>query len=280
MTWTLSASLDELLAEAGDFLHANPVHNTVLLTLADRLAKDGPQAFGAESPRFGWYGSPVTGVFVQTSPFPPRLGRMSAEAAAELAQLLHAQGVELPGIGGWRAAAEAFAKSWEQLAGVTASVEVDERLYRLAQLEQPEPAPSGRARPGEAEDRELIVAWCAAFMADVRQTRPMDYEAWFARRLADRDLIIWEDQGRPVSLAACSPTIAGMSRIGPVYTPPELRGRGYASGVTAAVSAYALARGAQEVLLFTDLANPTSNSIYQKLGYRPVDDSVVLEFSA
>ncbi|MDH6123134.1 putative GNAT family acetyltransferase [Kitasatospora sp. GP82] len=75
-----------------------------------------------------------------------------------------------------------------------------------------------------------------------------------------------------------SPVIAGMSRIGPVFTPAELRGRGYASALVAAGSARARTGGAAEVLLFADLANPTSNSIYRKLGYRPVEDCVVLEF--
>lgn len=70
-----------------------------------------------------------------------------------------------------------------------------------------------------------------------------------------------------------------MSRIGPVYTPTDQRGRGYASAVTAAASAHALAQGAAEVLLYTDLANPTSNSIYQQIGYRPVEDCLTLDFT-
>jgi predicted GNAT family acetyltransferase len=279
MTWTLTSSLDEFLAGAGEFLHANPAHNTVLLTLADRLAKDGPHTFGPREPRFGWHGSPVDGAFLHTPPFALRFGQVLPEAAAELAALLHAQDAELEAVGGWRSAAEAFARTWEQLAEVTGAVHVNERLYRLAELQPPSPAPAGHARPPAAADRELLVDWCEAFMKEVHENRQMDYGAWVDRRVADGDLLIWEDGSRPVAFAACSPVIAGMSRIGPVYTPPEQRGHGYASGVVAEVSAYALARGAREVLLFTDLANPTSNSIYQKLGYRPVDDSVVFDFS-
>ena len=74
--------------------------------------------------------------------------------------------------------------------------------------------------------------------------------------------------------------VHGMVRIGPVYTPPERRGRGYASAATAALSQRLLDAGAEEVLLYTDLANPVSNSIYQRIGYRPVEDRVVLAFSA
>jgi predicted GNAT family acetyltransferase len=81
-------------------------------------------------------------------------------------------------------------------------------------------------------------------------------------------------------MAALNRPAAGATRVGPVYTPPDLRGRGYASAVTAAVSRAALAAGAQEVVLFTDLANPTSNAIYRRLGYEPVEDRVILSFAA
>ncbi len=72
--------------------------------------------------------------------------------------------------------------------------------------------------------------------------------------------------------------MAGMTRVGPVYTPPELRGRGYAGGATAAVSQAVLDAGATEVVLYTDRDNPTSNALYQRLGYRPVEDRLVLSF--
>jgi predicted GNAT family acetyltransferase len=71
---------------------------------------------------------------------------------------------------------------------------------------------------------------------------------------------------------------AGMSRIGPVWTPPEHRGHGYGSAATAAASRWALDADAAHVVLFTDLANPISNSIYPKIGYQPVHDVVDLAF--
>jgi predicted GNAT family acetyltransferase len=80
-------------------------------------------------------------------------------------------------------------------------------------------------------------------------------------------------------MAAITRQVAGMVRVGPVYTPPERRGRGYGTAATAAVSERALRAGAEEVLLYTDLANPVSNSIYQRIGYRPVEDRLVLAFS-
>jgi len=71
----------------------------------------------------------------------------------------------------------------------------------------------------------------------------------------------------------------GTLAAGPVHTPPERRRQGYAGAVATAVSQVALDDGADHVVLFTDLANPTSNALYQRLGYRPVEDRVALRFA-
>jgi predicted GNAT family acetyltransferase len=91
-------------------------------------------------------------------------------------------------------------------------------------------------------------------------------------------LTLWETADGPVSLAGATRAVAGQARIGPVYTPPGRRGRGFGGAVTATVSQAAKDAGVAEVLLYTDLANPTSNALYQRLGYRPVSDSVELHF--
>jgi predicted GNAT family acetyltransferase len=97
-------------------------------------------------------------------------------------------------------------------------------------------------------------------------------------RLGYGGLSVWEADGVPVSVAGITRAVVGMVRVGPVYTPPALRSRGYAGGATAAVSQAALDAGATQVVLYTDLANPTSNALYERLGYRPVEDRVVLAF--
>lgn len=95
-------------------------------------------------------------------------------------------------------------------------------------------------------------------------------------RISYGGMLLWEDAGVPVSLAGFFRPVGAVTRIGPVYTPPALRGRGYAAGITHAATGAARAAGAQEVLLFTDLANPTSNGVYRRLGYTPVEDRVEL----
>jgi predicted GNAT family acetyltransferase len=124
-------------------------------------------------------------------------------------------------------------------------------------------------------DRALVLEWLDAFAVEALPDAPQDSsEPWLERRLSDPDgeILLWEDEGRPVSLAASgTPTPTGI-RVGPVYTPPDCRRRGYAEAVTAELTSHALARGRRFCFLFTDLANPTSNAIYRRIGYRPVCD--------
>lgn len=298
MAWTLSTSLDDFRARAGGFLAAHPAENTVLLSVADRLATDGPAAYGEQPPRFGWWrpgaDGPVAGAYLQTPPYHPRLGLMPAVAAAALAGAFVEAGAfeagtsgagasgagagrALDGVSGGKAAVRAFAAAWCAATGRRSAVRVDELLHRLVELVPPSPAPPGLARTARAAERELLTGWFEDFGAEVAVDFHTSPDA-VDRRIADGTLHVWEDGGRPVALAGRSPVVAGMSRIGPVFTPPGLRGRGYAGAVTAAASAYALAEGAAEVLLYTDLANPTSNSVYRRLGYRPVEDCLAVTF--
>ncbi|MEU4115086.1 GNAT family N-acetyltransferase [Kitasatospora sp. NPDC028055] len=284
MTWTLSTSLDDFRRHAGDFLAAHPAENTVLLTVAHRLAGSGLDTFGEQPPVFGWCqaapGGSVEGAFLQTPPFAPRLSAMPPARAAELAVRLAEAGpgfAEVAGVGGGAEPVRAFAEAWTAATGTVQSVRVEERLYRLGRLTDPPRPPAGRPRLAGPADRELAIRWYEEFMSEVDVT-PSDAARAVDDKLASGGLHLWEDAGTPVALAATSPVLAGMSRIGPVYTPADRRGRGYASAVTAAASAHVLGLGAEEVLLYTDLANPTSNSIYQQIGYRPVEDCLVVDF--
>ncbi len=112
-----------------------------------------------------------------------------------------------------------------------------------------------------------------------RRPAGQDHSRAAVGRLAYGGITVWEAGGVPVSVAGRTRAVAGMVRLGPVYTPPELRGHGYASAATAVVSQAALDAGLREVVLYTDLANPTSNGLYQRLGYQPVEDRVMLSFA-
>ena len=143
------------------------------------------------------------------------------------------------------------------------------RLFRLDELAVPDVA--GTTRVATGSDRPLLREWYAAFGEEARDSVAGSDEA-VDHMLAWGQAWLWtDDAGQPVSLAARRAPNAGSARVGPVYTPPAHRGHGYGSAVTAAATADVLADGAIPVL-FTDLANPTSNKIYQRLGYRPVGD--------
>ena len=273
MGWTLSASVTEFLAAAGPLLEAHPAQNTVLLTVSARIATVGADAFGDGPPLFGWWRaderSPVSGAMVVTPPFPLRLSAMPVHAAAELVGELPSWPGE---VAGPPPIAEEFATAWSAQTGGTVHTRLEERLYRLGELAVPSaPGESVRA---SSEHRDLLVDWIGAF-ADELNIPHGDPEGVVDSRLDSGSIALWQVD-EPVSIAAASQVVAGMARIGPVYTPPQWRGHGYGSASTAAASEDALARGATDVVLFADVANPTSNSIYQKIGFRAIADDVIL----
>ncbi len=176
--------------------------------------------------------------------------------------------------------ARSFARAWCAPRDLIARRHLPERIYRLERLIPPVGVP-GAARTATLADRDLLVAWMRAFMQEAHG-RPDEHEARTtvdrALELGQRTFFLWEIDGRPVSTAALGgPTPNGL-RIGPVYTPPSDRGHGFASAVTAAATQAAFDRGRRLVFLFTDLTNPTSNKIYQRLGYEPVIDVDMVRF--
>jgi GNAT superfamily N-acetyltransferase len=284
MGWRTTDDVAEFLAAAGGFLRAERARNTVILTVTEQLRANSARypARSGDGPLLGWWSDAAGvagGAFLHTPPFPVVLTRLPAAAAENLAGVL--AGRPLAGVNADRAVAEAFAAPWQEDTGCRVEVHREQRLYRLGTLAWPNPAPAGAARLAVEADAGLLAAWFTAFAVEVHDMAVADDQAVAVRdRLGHGGLTVWELDGETVSLAGITRQVAGMVRVGPVYTPPELRGQGYASAVTAAVSQQALDAGAEEVLLYTDLANPVANSIYQHIGYRPVEDRVVLAFSA
>ncbi|WP_113704490.1 GNAT family N-acetyltransferase [Nonomuraea lactucae] len=267
--WTFTTDLDAYAEAAEPFLLNDPVRNTVPLSvLADLRA--GMPASGAY---FGWWtsgtrlgGGQVGGVVFRTPPRPLVFGLMPVEAVPSLLEALPGG---ISGIVGPRELVEAAV---EEL-GPPETVR-SERLYRLAELSVP--ATPGRGRLATPADHEPLVEWHAAFTTELG-LREGDLAEQVARRIARSELFVWETDV-PVSFAGLSPESGGVCRIGPVYTPPSHRRRGYAAAVTAFASQVALAERCDEVVLFTDLANPTSNAVYQSIGYRPVADYAMVTF--
>ncbi|KOV66422.1 GNAT family N-acetyltransferase [Streptomyces sp. MMG1121] len=304
--WHLTEDLDEFLARAGGFLHSRPALHTVPLTVTDALRRRGLHFLGPENPVFGiLYGEDddsgdgdgdgvgggggggvgggragsVRALLLHTPPFPVHVTALTAPEADALAARFAGVGHPVPGLCGPRGTAEAFAAAWQRRTGTAGTVAQHQRLYRLGELTSPEPAPEGRARLADGGDREVLARWYGEFHEAVGTRQGQDPAEWAEARLAHDGVTFWETvDGTPVSMAGTTPEIAGQVRIAPVYTPAELRGRGYAGAATAEASRAAREAGAAEILLFTDLANPTSNGLYQRIGYRPVADFAVWRF--
>jgi acetyltransferase (GNAT) family protein len=285
VTWTTTADPEAFAAAAGAFLHADPAGNSVMLTVVETMRERGGSAAGTAEPDelLGWWqaeGEPVTGAFMHTPPYPVHVGAMPPEAVAPLVDLLAHDPGSVAGVNGDRAATDAFAAAWTERTGAHAHVHRRMRLHRLADLVDPEPAPPGRAVVGGREHRDVLVAWYEAFAAEIDDPAH-DVRPQVDDRIAYGGTTLWlAEDAEPVALAGRTRLVAGQVRIAPVYTPPERRGRGYAGAATAVATRGALDAGAREVLLYTDLANPTANRLYARLGFGPVEDRVMIVFDA
>ena len=282
LTWHITADLDQFLDLAGDFLRSRPAPHTLQLTVTDTLRRRGRHIYGDGEPEFGVLerDGTVAATFFRTPPGRLMSSRLTPDEAEALAAQLADRETELPGIMAEQDTASAFAQAWRRQTGAVPGISVRQRLYRLAELTIPTPAPPGRPRVAVAKDREQLMRWHGEFVQAIGEHGAMIGSAeWADARISYGGVTLWETpDGTPVSMAGVTTKVAGQIRVAPVYTPADLRGRGYAGAATAEVSRAALAAGAAEVLLFTDLANPTSNALYQRIGYRPVADFTAYDF--
>jgi RimJ/RimL family protein N-acetyltransferase len=207
---------------------------------------------------------------MRTPPWPLLITELDDAQAQELIDLWHSEDPAVPGVSGVPDSAWAVARAWERRTGGRARSRMRDAMHGLVEVTEPPRPAAGHLRRADEEDRRLLITWERAFVADaaVIPAAAAEAERTVARRLSSGLQYIWQDGDAAVSTLAVSPVVAGAVRIGPVYTPPEHRCRGYASAAVAAVSRNALADGAERCLLFTDLANPTSNKIYAAVGYR------------
>lgn len=187
----------------------------------------------------------------------------------------------LPGVRGTRANATAFADAWCSVTGAQAVESIGRTLYRLDDLVEPNGVP-GECRVAGASDADLLLDWIDGFFVDafgVVSDRGARRGFLGDIRAYGGDVVLWSVDGVPVSMARVHAPAAGMSRIGPVYTPAQSRGHGYGAAVTAAAANHAHRRGARHVVLFADVVNAVANGIYRRLGFVPVEDSLECTFA-
>lgn len=276
MPWRRTENLAEFEAAAGDLLRSDPAQHTIALTALEAMRQRGNAAFGDVAPAFGWHESvpaQTDGAFLQTPPFPVLVAALPAGSGGALLESLRPH--ELARLNLPEAAVAEVSERWSAKTGGSTAVQLRSRLHRLFQLTPPDPFPPGAARVADESDHDLLVRWLTAFHAQTAAISE-DAERAVAGRLSYGGLTLWECGGEPVAMAGRTMTVAGVGRVAPVYTPSEHRNHGYGAAVTTAVTEQALSSGAADVVLFTDAANPTSNALYRRLGYRPIGDRIVL----
>lgn len=281
MTWTLTDDLDAYLGTVGPFLAGDPVTETVMLTLARSLRERGVESFGPDGPLMGWWADPagdVAAALVQLPTRPLFLSRGPAEAVDAADGLLARYAHRISQVRVSAGQEDAISAGVLRRTGKAPTPCLRTRLYRLGRLAVPTPLPAGEADLPAAGERELVTEWYGAFCTEVGEPdTPEQLAAQTRERLGRGEIRVWRrPDGVPVAMAALSVSIEGMSRISLVYTPKEYRRRGYAGAVTAELCRNGLEAGIEHILLFTDLANPTSNALYQRIGFQPVSDAVVL----
>ncbi len=277
----LVAGADAFLGEAGPLLLAEEARNNLILGIA-RTVSASPGRFPVC--RF-WVARDERGAAaaaLRTPPYNLVLGTPRDRTALEAL----AGGIvdDLPGVVAARPEVDDFVRLWTRGRGLSPLVLRRQGVYAIESVE-PIPSVSGSSRPATPADRPLLLEWLAAFGAEVLPEGDPGREEAVAtvdHRLGadDGGFLLWEDGGESVSAAGWGgPTPNGI-RIGPVYTPPARRGRGYATALVAELSATLLAGGRRFCFLYTDLANPTSNAIYARIGYRRVCEAAMVAFRA
>ena len=264
MRFVLTRDPREFDSRVGDFLKARIERNviaTVLLNILDGRHPEALFVYAVDGE------DQVCFAGLRTPPWFLLASEIDGEHAGELVRTWLVEDPELPGVDGVTASARAIAAAWAEHTGGTTSRRMEEAIHWLEQVRDPPHLAAGELRPAVRAERQLLVDWSRAFNYEAGVTAADQAEPMVDARLDHGRLLVWEDQ-QPVSMVGVTPPVAGVVRVGPVYTPPDFRRRGYAGSAVAVASRRALGAGATRCMLFTDLTNPTSNKIYAEVGYQ------------
>lgn len=276
-----ASNANAFLTEIAPLLLTDEARHNLMFGILDTLVND-PGFY----PEFHLWvvldGGVAVGAGLMTPPFNLLIAKPARDGALRaLARTIAREGVAPPGVSGVLPEAREFARAWSQETGTRLRETLAQRVYRLDRV-MPVPAPPGWMRRADGSDRDLLVAWIRAFGREALPHQRSDPERVVDRRIDGGDrsgFFVWED-GRQVSVSGFGGWTPNGIRIGPVYTPPAERRRGYATALVAALSTDLLDHGRRFCFLYTDLGNPTSNHIYQEIGYRPVCDAVEIAFGS
>lgn len=262
----------DFLSACGPWLERDEARHNLILSLASGRAsadswEDGAVFWGVT------FGQEIVGCVMRTPPHKLLVTAMPEGAAIVVAEAAAEQYAEIPAVLGPRQVGERIAERWSELRGGGWQIGMGQGVYRLDSVIPPERPAAGEMRVAGPADVDRAFDWGLDFSRDTGvafPTKRETVESWVERGR----LHLWVDGGEVVSMAVAHGFTGSGSRIGFVFTPRELRGRGYASVLVAELSQAQLDAGRGFCVLYTDLGNPTSNAIYQRVGYELVEEVV------
>jgi len=270
----------QFLERVQPFLVRREAEHCLILGLLDGL-RAGEQ-FGAAPPLMASVEErgDVAAVVLMTPPRNLILSWTADDSTIDaIARELRARGVAIPGVNGSADIARKFVLKWSELSGCRYRVQMAQRIYQLSRVIN-ETRAAGRLREPDLSDEAILREWRAAFSVDAEGMDPSQARENAALPMPpSRRMFFWELEGTPVAMAGFAGLTPNGIRIAWVYTPPENRGKGFAGACVAALSQKLLDDGRKFCFLYTDLANPISNHVYQKIGYQPVTDATAYSFS-
>jgi uncharacterized protein len=261
-----------VLSRAGIFLSSQPVHHNLILSILHaRNAEGDPGRYWMAIQR-----DDIVGVVLQSPlTFPATLTPMEPPAATAMADAIAEAGIALPGINGEAASAATFAGQWSERTKSAAIPFQGNRLYEFLETGEV-PNAGGELRQARLQERSLMILWGRAFQHEIGESLD-DIERHVDRGLKAGHLWVWDRSGEAVSMAISREPVQGVVRVSGVYTPPEKRKHGFAEACVHALSKKLRDAGLR-CILYTDLGNPTSNSIYRRIGYRAVAEALRFRF--
>ena len=269
---SISANLspEKFLKMAGPWLEQNEAQNNSILGTAENI---GRKPLDQRPESHFWVvkkDKVVSGAAFWTPPYKLSLTQMESEGILTLARKIKKSFPNIPGVYGPQEIMPSFIRAWN-IQGLQAVLEMSVRLYKVEKVQQVPPAP-GVMREAGPQDIDILTLWCHQFRQEIKAPEQIDEKVLMEGYLQEKRLFIWETGGEARAMAGYAGVTLNGARINMVYTPSGLRKRGYASNLVVALSQNLLDSGKKFCVLYADLLNPTSNNIYQKIGYLPVCD--------
>lgn len=251
---------------AKEFIHSLPLRISQIFLDNARVYQELPYLATVEKD------NNIVAVAIKTPKRNLILSEVKDLAALEkIAADIYKNNLEIPGVTGLKKETETFAEIWHNLTAQAYKISMHLRIHKLEKVQIINKA-KGNLISANQSDRDLLLNWTKAFAREVAGSIPANINKDVDRYLKEKNVYFWQDNNKPVAFINAARITPNSVNIGPVYTPPEYRRKGYATSMVSQLSQILLDRGFKYCLLFTDLANPTSNHIYHKIGYQPICD--------